>query len=83
MMDSEAVPSRPAYPEESMQRGTLVIVAGGAIAAGLVAGLVAAFGASADGRSPEDAATGVHSTQDPHDVATYWTEERKRNATGG
>lgn len=66
-----------------MKRKTLVIVAGGAIAAGLVAGAVAAFGATAADRSPEDVGTGVHSTQNPHDVATYWTEERKRNATGG
>ena len=63
-----------------MQRRTLVIVAGGAV---VVAGLVAVFGADPAGRSPEDAATGVHSTRSSHDVATYWTEERRRNATGG
>jgi phosphodiesterase/alkaline phosphatase D-like protein len=64
-----------------MRRRTLVIGAG--IAAGLVAGLVAAYGSSAAGRSSEDAGSGVHSTQNPRDVATYWTEERRRNATGG
>ena len=64
-----------------MRRRTLVM--GGAVAAGLVAGLVAAYGASASGRSSRDAGGGVHSSQNPHDVATYWTEERKRNATGG
>lgn len=66
-----------------MKRRTLVIVAGGAVVVGVVAGLVAVFGANPAGRSPEDASTGVHSTQSPHDVATYWTEERRRNATGG
>ena len=67
-----------------MKRRTLVIVAAaGVAAAGLAASLVAAFGADAADRSPEDAATGVHSTQNPHDVETYWTEERRRNATGG
>jgi hypothetical protein len=63
----------------------LIIGAGIAagLAAGLVAGLVAAYGASAGGRPSQDAGSGIHSTQDPRDVATYWTEERKRNATGG
>jgi hypothetical protein len=60
---------------------------GGVVAAGVVAGLVAAYGASAadpsPGNSSGDAGGGVHSTQNPRDVATYWTEERKRNATGG
>jgi hypothetical protein len=62
-----------------MKRRTLVIVAGGTIAVGLVAVLAA----NAAGRSLEDAATGVHSAQNPHEVATYWTEERRRNASGG
>jgi len=66
-----------------MKRRTLIVVVGGALGACLVAGLVAAFGASAAGRSPEDAGSGVRSTQHPRDVATYWTEERRRNATGG
>jgi hypothetical protein len=67
-----------------MKRKTIVIAAGGALAAGLAAGaVVAALGANAADRSPQDAGTGVHSTQKPHDVATYWTDERKRNATGG
>jgi hypothetical protein len=64
-----------------MRRRTLVI--GAVIAAGLAAGVVAAYGASRAGRQADDAGSGVHSTRNPHDVATYWTEERKRNATGG
>lgn len=67
-----------------MKRRTLVIVAAAGVAtAGLAAGLIAVFGASAADRSPEDASTGIHSTQNPHDVETYWTEERRRNAIGG
>lgn len=66
-----------------MKRRTLVIVAVAGVAAGLAAGLVAAFGANAADRSPEDATTSVHSSQNPHDVETYWTEKRRRNAIGG
>ena len=69
-----------------MKRKTLVIVAAGAAAAaaaGLATGVAIAFGANATDRAPEDAGTGVHSTQHPHDVATYWTDERKNNARGG
>lgn len=68
-----------------MRRRTLVMGAGIAagLVAGLAAGLVAAYGASGGDRPSQDAGSGIHSTQDPRDVATYWTEERRRNATGG
>jgi hypothetical protein len=65
-----------------MKRRTLVVLAITA-GLGLVAGLVAGMAANGDRRSPDDAGTGVHSTQNPHDVETYWTEERKNRATGG
>ncbi|MFB9837196.1 hypothetical protein [Actinoallomurus acaciae] len=64
-----------------MRRRTLIFVVGGVVAVGLAAGLAAAFGSSADKR-PEDAVS-THSTQNPHDVATYWTDERMRNAKPG
>jgi phosphodiesterase/alkaline phosphatase D-like protein len=65
-----------------MKRRTLVALAA---TAGLTAVLVAAVAAAANGsrRSPDDAATGIHSTQSPRDVATYWTDERRNRATGG
>ncbi|MDN3353704.1 hypothetical protein [Actinomadura sp. DC4] len=66
-----------------MKRRTLVVVAAGAVVAALAAGLAVAFGANAGGRSPEDSGGGVHSTRSPGDVASYWTGERRRNATGG
>ncbi len=67
-----------------MKRSTLVIGGiGGVVALGLAAGLAAAAVGANAGDRPEDAGTGVHSTQAPGDVAAYWTEERRRNATGG
>jgi phosphodiesterase/alkaline phosphatase D-like protein len=63
-----------------MKRRTLVALVA---TAGVVAGLAAAVAANADRRSPDEAGTGVHSTQSPHDVETYWTEERRNRATGG
>jgi ABC-type phosphate/phosphonate transport system substrate-binding protein len=65
-----------------MKRRTLVVAASGLAAAGVAAILVAAFSANAADRSPESVPTGIQSTQNPRDVATYWTEERQRNATG-
>jgi Zn-dependent M28 family amino/carboxypeptidase len=64
-----------------VKRRTLVAVAGGAAVVGLAAGVTAIFGKSADER-PENVVS-THSTQDPHDVATYWTDERMRNAKPG
>lgn len=64
-----------------MRRRTLVFVAGGVAAVGLAAGLAAAFGSSADKR-PEGVVS-TYSTENPHDVATYWTDERMRNAKPG
>jgi hypothetical protein len=61
-----------------MRRRTFFIVAA-TVAAGLVAALTAVYAAT--DRSPEDAVS-VHSTQNPSDVATYWTEERRRKAKG-
>jgi hypothetical protein len=61
-----------------MRRRTLFIIAG-SVVAGLVAALTAVY-AAAD-RSPDDAVS-VHSTQNPSDVATYWTQERLRKAKG-
>jgi hypothetical protein len=62
-----------------MKRRTLVAVAGVVAAAGLAAGAAIA---SAGQRDPEESVS-VRSTQNPHDVATYWTDERMRNAVGG
>jgi hypothetical protein len=62
-----------------MKRRTLVAVAGVVAAAGLAAGAAVA---SAGQRDPEESVS-VRSTQNPHDVATYWTDERMRNAVGG
>ncbi|GAA4497252.1 hypothetical protein GCM10023191_040440 [Actinoallomurus oryzae] len=64
-----------------MKRRALVAVAGGVAVVGLAAGLAVVFGGSADER-PEDVVS-TYSTQDPHDVATYWTDERMRNAKPG
>ncbi|GAA4636671.1 hypothetical protein GCM10023196_087350 [Actinoallomurus vinaceus] len=66
-----------------MKRRTLVVVASAAVAAGLAAALATGLAANAAQRSPGDAGTGVRSTQNPDDVARYWTEERKERATGG
>ncbi|MFL6122665.1 hypothetical protein [Actinophytocola sp.] len=55
-----------------------------AAAVGVVAGVVLASRASspADTRDPA-APVGVTNTQDPKVVESYWTDERRRNATGG
>jgi hypothetical protein len=64
-----------------MKRTTLIVIAGAVVAAGVAAGAVAL---AQSGGDPSDAtSTGVRSTQNPHDVATYWTDERMRNAKGG
>ncbi|GLY80387.1 hypothetical protein [Actinoallomurus iriomotensis] len=64
-----------------MKRRTRVVVVGGVVVVGLGAGIGVAYGVHA-GKQPEDTVT-VRSTQDPHDVATYWTDERMRNAKPG
>ena len=66
-----------------MKRRTLVIVVSGAGAVAAVAVLFVALGANAAERPPSDATVGVHSTQNPQDVARYWTRERMRDAKGG
>jgi Flp pilus assembly protein CpaB len=55
-----------------------------AAALGAVAGVVFAARASApaDVRDPA-APVGVTNTRDPAVVESYWTDERRRNATGG
>jgi hypothetical protein len=65
-----------------MRRRTLVVLAV-TVGLGLAAAVVAGVAANGDRRSPDDVGTGVRSTQNPHDVETYWTEERKNRATGG
>ncbi|WP_285575142.1 hypothetical protein [Actinoallomurus iriomotensis] len=64
-----------------MKRRTLVAVVGGVVAVGLGVGIAVAYGVHTGTRSENTVS--VQSTQDPHDVATYWTDERMRNAKPG
>ena len=64
--------------------GRLRALLSAAAAVGAVAGVVLATRASAPATPPDPAApVGVTNTQDPTVVESYWTDERRRNATGG
>jgi hypothetical protein len=66
-----------------MKRRLIVLVSlGGAlIAAGVVAVIATMAGSDAEPGSSDSVVHQV--TENPHDVETYWTPERMRDAKGG
>jgi Flp pilus assembly protein CpaB len=58
----------------------LTIAVGAAAVAGIV--LTTRASAPATPRDPTEP-VGVTNTQDPTVIESYWTDERRRNATGG
>ncbi|MFI0405871.1 hypothetical protein [Actinomadura sp. 3N508] len=64
-----------------MDKKTVITVSAAALLA--VMGAVVWKLSSADSSARPSDGVHVHSTQDPGEVAEYWTPERMRQATGG
>jgi len=61
-----------------MKRGVLAALAATGALAGI--GWAVAHGSEPAPPAPEEPASGVQSTQNPDEIASYWTDERMRDA---